>query len=125
MNRASHALAELRWLITDPPLLRAPPDVDDGGALADDPAALERAADTLAGIPRPHRLGHHFENLVATALAHSRRFEIVARNLPLRREGVTPIPATDAASGGVAARRPRRRGPCPTDSGICLHCRTP
>lgn len=93
MSGADHALAELRWLITDPPLLRVPAGVEDGGALlaalADEPAALERAAVTLAGIESPRRLGHHFENLVATALTHSRRFEIVVRNLPLRRGGVT------------------------------------
>lgn len=93
MTPNATALAELRWLIEDPPLLRVPPDVEDGGALlrqlTDRPRNLRRAATALSSLTPPRRLGHHFENLVATALAHSERFEVVARNLALRDSGAT------------------------------------
>ncbi len=87
------ARAELHWLLTAPSLLRAPAGVEDGSALlatlADDLPSLQRAAAQLARQPRPRRLGQHFENLVAGALGHHPRFEIVARNVPLRRGAAT------------------------------------
>lgn len=88
MTPADAAAAELHWLLTAPSLLRAPAGVEDGGALLatliDDPSSLRRAALHLARLPRPRRLGQHFENLVACALSHHPRFEVVARNVPLR-----------------------------------------
>ena len=88
MTPIETARAELHWLLTAPSLLRAPAGVEDGSALlatlAEDPSSLQRAAAQLARQPRPQRLGHHFENLVASALGQHPRFEIVARNVPLR-----------------------------------------
>lgn len=93
MTLVEAARAELHWLLTAPPLLRAPAGVEDGGALLatliDEPASLQRAALHLARLPRPRRLGQHFENLVACALHHHPRFDVVARNVPLRRGAET------------------------------------
>lgn len=87
------ALAELRWLINDPSLLRVAPGVEDGGgplrAASAESGVLERAAEQLHHTATPHRLGQHFENLVTAVLTHSRRFQVIARNLPLRGEGAT------------------------------------
>ncbi|KYZ87723.1 hypothetical protein A3Q32_11110 [Alcanivorax sp. KX64203] len=81
-------------MIQAPPLFATPAGADqDAGVLlaqclTEDPDWPHRAA--AAGIPPLQgRLGHWFEALVAALLAHSQRLELLARNVPLRRQGRT------------------------------------
>ncbi|ASK34506.1 hypothetical protein CEK62_08970 [Alcanivorax sp. N3-2A] len=111
MNDPAALAGELRWLLAAPALLNTPAGVDDGGpwlalASAAQPGLIETAARALARQPRPRRLGVHFENLVAALIEHSERFELVARNLPLRNGGQTlgelDMLVRDRASGELA-----------------------
>lgn len=99
---------DLAWVIASPPLLRAPAArrgdgthwLDDGWcaqalALSEDwLAALDRDPSTLlvhlAG-EHDHRLGSHFESLLAFWLAWPENplYTLIARNLPVRDEGRT------------------------------------
>jgi len=84
---------ELHWLTQAPPLITPPPGCESVDAIlrycAGEPGLLIRAADALAEQPRPRRLGQHFENLTAALIQHSKRYRLVARNLPLRLDGKT------------------------------------
>ena len=93
MSDPATLAGELEWLTQAPPLISPPPGCDSADAIlrqcAGEPGVLRRAAGTLAEQPRPHRLGQHFETLVAAVLQHSQRYRLVARNVPLRLNGNT------------------------------------
>ncbi len=106
------AVRDLAWVIASPPLLRPPADNDsrhgDNSPRWLDQAwcnqALTASNDWLAGLDldsepllthlereHDHRLGSHFESLLAFWLAWpaNPQYELLARNLPLRCDGRT------------------------------------